>query len=57
MEQGESHVFCENVACADSTRTVNLNKMAYAIPSGAEQASRYRRLQRFFAEFIIDEEW
>jgi hypothetical protein len=36
------------------TRTVNLNKMACAISSDAEQASRYRRLQRFFAEFTID---
>lgn len=36
------------------TRTVNLNKMACAILSDAEQTSRYRRLQRFFAEFPID---
>lgn len=36
------------------TRTVNLNKIACAITSDAEQTSRYRRLQRFFAEFCID---
>jgi len=36
------------------TRTVNLNKIACAISSDAEQSSRYRRLQRFFAEFTID---
>ena len=36
------------------TRTVNLNKIACAISSDAEQASRYRRLQRFFAKFTID---
>jgi Transposase DDE domain len=36
------------------SRTVNLNKIACVIPSEAEQASRYRRLQRFFAEFTID---
>ena len=36
------------------TRTVNLNKIACAISSDAEQTSRYRRLQRFFAKFSID---
>ena len=37
-----------------STRTVNLNKIACSMSSNAEQASRYRRIQRFFAEFSID---
>ena len=37
-----------------STRTVNLNKIAWSMSSNAEQASRYRRIQRFFAEFSID---
>jgi hypothetical protein len=37
-----------------STRTVNLNKIACSMSSTAEQASRYRRIQRFFAEFPID---
>ena len=36
------------------TRTVNLNKLACAFDSDAKQLSRYRRLQRFFAEFPID---
>lgn len=37
-----------------STRTVNLNKIACSMSSNAEQASRYRRIQRFFAKFSID---
>ena len=36
------------------TRTVNLNKIACAISNDTDQTSRYRRLQRFFAEFTID---
>ncbi|MCX7116664.1 MAG: hypothetical protein NTW94_01895 [Legionellales bacterium] len=37
-----------------STRTVNLNKIACSMSSNTEQASRYRRVQRFFADFAID---
>jgi hypothetical protein len=37
-----------------STRTVNLNKIACSMSSNAEQGSRYRRIQRFFAKFPID---
>jgi hypothetical protein len=37
-----------------TTRTVNLNKIACSMSSNAEQMSRYRRLQRFFAKFPID---
>lgn len=37
-----------------TTRTVNLNKMACAIASKADQKSRYRRLQRFISNFGID---
>ena len=37
-----------------STRTVNLNKIACSMISNAEQVSRYRRIQRFFAGFLID---
>jgi hypothetical protein len=37
-----------------STRTVNLNKIACAMSSNADHSSRYRRVQRFFAEFAID---
>ena len=37
-----------------STRTVNWSKIACAIASDAEQKSRYRRIQRFFAHFNID---
>jgi hypothetical protein len=36
------------------TRTVNLNKIACAMSSPADTSSRYRRLQRFFAEVTID---
>jgi hypothetical protein len=36
------------------TRTVNLNKLACAFLSDKEQASRFRRLQRFFAQFKMD---
>ena len=37
-----------------STRTVNLNKIACSMLSNTEQTSRYRRIQRFFADFAID---
>jgi hypothetical protein len=36
------------------TRTVNLNKIACSMNSSADKDSRYRRLQRFFAEVTID---
>lgn len=36
------------------TRTVNLNKIACSMSSPADKTSRYRRLQRFFAEVTID---
>ena len=36
------------------TRATNLNKLACAFASNAQQSSRYRRLQRFFSNFIID---
>lgn len=36
------------------TRTVNLNKIACSMSSNADKASRYRRLQRFFAEVTMD---
>lgn len=36
------------------TRTVNLNKIACSMSGKADKASRYRRLQRFFAEVTID---
>lgn len=36
------------------TRATNLNKLACAFASDAQQSSRYRRLQRFFSTFIID---
>ena len=35
------------------TRTINLNKLACVFASDAEQLSRYRRLQRFFANFKV----
>lgn len=36
------------------TRTVNLNKIACSMSSPVDKASRYRRIQRFFAEVTID---
>src|SRR3990167_9606604 len=36
------------------TRTVNLSKLACVFASDAKPSSRYRRLQRFFAEFVIE---
>ena len=36
------------------TRSSNLNKLACSIVDDTEQSSRYRRLQRFFAQFVID---
>jgi hypothetical protein len=47
-------IFAHMLLALIITRTVNLNKIACAISSNADQASRYRRLQRFFAEFVID---
>ena len=37
-----------------ATRTVNLNKLACVVFGDALQASRYRRIQRFFSEFPLD---
>ena len=37
-----------------AVRTVNLEEIALAFESDAKKSSRYRRLQRFFAEFKID---
>lgn len=36
------------------TRSVNLNKIACSMSSNADKTSRYRRLQRFFAQVTID---
>lgn len=36
------------------TSTINLTKIARAMPGKAEQSSRYRRVTRFFAHFVID---
>lgn len=47
-------VFVQMLLALIITRTVNLNKIACAISSDAEQISRYRRLQRFFAEFTVN---
>lgn len=46
--------FVEMLLALIIVRTVNLNKIACAISSNTEQTSRYRRLQRFFADFSID---
>ena len=37
-----------------ATRTVNLNKLACVLFGDALQASRYRRIQRFFSKFPLD---
>jgi len=37
-------------------RTVNLTKIAVAMPGKAKTASKYKRLQRFFAGFNFDME-
>ena len=36
------------------TRTINMSKLACVFAGHAQQSSRYRRLQRFFAKFKID---
>lgn len=47
-------VFAQMLLALIVVRTVNLNKISCAMTSKTEQTSRYRRLQRFFAEFLID---
>ena len=37
-----------------ATRTVNLQRLSLVFASEAQVSSRYRRLQRFFAQFEID---
>src|SRR3954466_10384825 len=37
-----------------SSRPVNLSHLACLFPTGAEIASNYRRLQRFFEQVIVD---
>ncbi len=37
-----------------ATRTVNLSKLACVIFGEAQQASRYRQIQRFFSKFPLD---
>lgn len=46
--------FVKMVLALVLTRTVNLNKLACVFDSDAKHASRYRRLQRFFAGFKIN---
>lgn len=47
--------FVQMLLAIFTVRTVNLNKLACVISGNAtEQSSRYRRLQRFFADFKID---
>ena len=47
--------FVQMLLALFTTRTINLNRLACVInSSAAEQSSRYRRLQRFFAGFTID---
>lgn len=47
-------IFVSMLLALVTTRTVNLTKMVCAISGNANLTSRYRRLQRFFAEFVID---
>ena len=37
--------------------TVNLTKRANALNGKVKQKSNYRRIQRFFAEFMLPEDW
>jgi hypothetical protein len=46
--------FVQMLLALMATRTINLSKLACALMSDAMQLSRYRRLQRFFAQFHID---
>jgi hypothetical protein len=54
MEQGRMACFVNMLLALIVTRATNLNKLACAFASDAQQLSRYRRLQRFFANFKID---
>src|SRR5215212_7861172 len=46
--------FCVLVVGVLLSRTVNLGHLACMIPTRAEMASSYRRLQRFFEQVILD---
>src|SRR4051794_4096360 len=46
--------FCVLVVGVLLSRTVNLSHLACMFPTRAEIASNYRRLQRFFAQVILD---
>src|SRR3954453_1073953 len=46
--------FCVLVVAVLLSRTVNLSPLACMFPTRAEIASNYRRLQRFFAQVILD---
>ena len=46
--------FCVLVVGVLLSRTVNLSHLACLFPTRAEIASNYRRLQRFFAQVILD---
>ena len=37
-----------------STRTANLDKLACVVNGDSQQPSRYRRLQRFYADYLIN---
>ena len=37
--------------------TINLTKLANALNGKVKQKSNYRRIQRFFAEFTLPEDW
>src|SRR3954469_12987764 len=46
--------FCVLVVGVLLSRTVNLSHLACMVPTQAEIASNYRRLQRFFEQVILD---
>src|SRR5215212_8585716 len=46
--------FCVLVVGVLLSRTVNLSHLACMVPTAAEVASNYRRLQRFFEQVILD---
>jgi hypothetical protein len=46
--------FCVLVVGVLLSRTINLSQLACMFPTAAEITSNYRRLQRFFAQVILD---
>src|SRR4051812_22321013 len=54
LRKSRRESFCVLVVGVLLSRTVNLSHLACLFPTRAEIASNYRRLQRFFAQVILD---